>query len=290
MPTTRPIQIEGQTLAALELNPGATGEPIILLHGINLSPSFWLTDGVFIEHGPCYALSLPGHYPAAFPRGFQAELLTPELIARVLVGAIRALVGDRPVTLVGISTGGFAALSIAAHDPGLARRLICISGFAQGKWLGPLGFCQRCVQRGRLGRALAKALMQRSLRSFDSYRDEIWPYYVADRAALWAYPQLDALLKNTYSDIKQLDLDQAMLYYPVMFAADISDLLPRIGVATLVMVGDRDPTVPSEQAHLIAARVPGAEFAVLPGAGHLLSVERPTEYSRILHSWLDKTA
>lgn len=66
------IQVEGHTLAALPLNPGASGEPIFLIHGISSSVYFWLSEPspLLLEQGPCYSLSLPGHYPAAFPAGF----------------------------------------------------------------------------------------------------------------------------------------------------------------------------------------------------------------------------
>ncbi len=39
--------------------------------------------------------------PAAFPPGFRREDLTAEMIARVLTGAIRELVGDQLVMLIG---------------------------------------------------------------------------------------------------------------------------------------------------------------------------------------------
>jgi len=290
LPTIHQFHIEGHRLTALALNPGAAGEPIMLLHGVNLSAQFWQIDEVFIRHGPCYALSLPGHYPAAFPPSFRASSLTAELIAQLLTAAIRELVGDRPVTLAGISTGGFAALDIAAHVPAVARRVVSISGFAQGRWIGPLGISQRLARFGPIGRALCKALFRYTGRSRASYRDEIWPNYVVDKAALYAYPQFETLIDNLYPNYQRLDLDQLMHYYVAMPDIDISDLLLRITAPTLVLAGDRDNTVPPAQARLIAARVPNAELSVIEGASHLLFAEKPDEYQHVVGEWLRRTA
>src|SRR5262245_25406430 len=213
LPNMRELQVDGHTLAAVELNPGAAGEPIVLLHGVNMSPQFWCTDPVFLGHGPCYALSLPGHYPATFPSGFRAADLTAATIARVLAAAIPTLVGHRPATLAGISTGGFAALDIAAHVPAVARRLVCISGFAQGRWIGPLGVSQRLARFGPAGRALVKALFRYTGRNRISFRDEIWPHYVVDKATLYAYPHFEALIDDLYPNYRRLDLNQLMHYY-----------------------------------------------------------------------------
>jgi pimeloyl-ACP methyl ester carboxylesterase len=149
------LHVEGHTLVALTLNePDTLGHPVILIHGINSSVRFWGQDQIpaFLEQGPCYALSLPGHYPAAFPPGFQKEQLTAERIARVLAAAILELVGDRPVTLAGFSTGGFAALAIAAYAPQWVRRVISISGFCQGRWTGVLGTYRWLARQGVVGR------------------------------------------------------------------------------------------------------------------------------------------
>ena len=97
-------------MVGVSLNPAETpGQPVILVHGIGSSIHFWGEDQTqaFRELGPCYALSLPGHYPAVFPRRFREAQLTATLIAELTVKTIRMLVGDRPVTLGGMSTGGY---------------------------------------------------------------------------------------------------------------------------------------------------------------------------------------
>ena len=52
--------------------------------------------------------------------------------------------------------------------------------------------------------------------------------------------------------------------------------LHRIRTPVLVLSGDADPIVPPVNARILAARLPEAELEIVPGAGHLLLMERPT--------------
>jgi len=288
-PIEHTLQAEGHTLAALALNPESAGQPIILMHGIGSSPRFWSDDHatILMEYGPCYALTLPGHYPAKFPTGLRQEMITPDMMARVLMEAVHQLVGEQPVTLVGMSTGGFAALAMAAYYPRMARRVISISGFAQGKWTGVLGQSQWLVRRGPVGQALFKLIYPIGRISPAMFL-RVWNVYSADSRAFYAYPDLEECVYGCYSDFTRLDLDAMIQYFSVMPDIDISPILPRIAAPTLIMAGDRDPIVPPAQARLIADRVPQAELALIAGAGHMLFAERPTEYHRVLSEWLHR--
>ena len=62
--------------------------------------------------------------------------------------------------------------------------------------------------------------------------------------------------------------------------------LPGIRCPTLVLVGDGDQLTPPDLATEIAAGIPGARLLVVPGAGHLSTLERPGEVSRALTDWL----
>ena len=289
MVTTHEMQIEGQKLVALSFNPNTPGTSIILLHGITISVHSWTPDqtSLFTEKGPCYALSLPGHYPAAFPDHFQQESLTAEMMARVLTAAIRQLVGNQPVALVGHSTGGFAALDIAAHAPEVPRCIISVSGFAQGQWAGALKFNQWLVRRGFLGKLFFK--MEYKLnRSVRAWHRASLRFYVANPRRLFAYPHLDAVIDSNLPSFRRLDLDAMVQYFAAMPDIDISPLLPRITAPTLVLTGDSDPIVPPAQSHLIAEKTPRADLVVMKGVGHFPPFESPAEYQQVVGEWLHR--
>lgn len=124
-------------------------------------------------------------------------------MARVMADAIRQIAGDRPVTLMGHSTGGFASLNIAAHYPQMARRVVSISGFAHGRWIGFLGFYQRIVRMGTAGKALFKSLYRLAGANSVMFRAAL-RIYAADVKALYAHPDIDKWWSEPYLIFKIL--------------------------------------------------------------------------------------
>lgn len=58
------------------------------------------------------------------------------------------------------------------------------------------------------------------------------------------------------------------------------------GIPTLVVVGEEDGLTPPPVAHAMAQAIPGARLAVVPKAGHLVSMEQPETTTRILGEFL----
>jgi pimeloyl-ACP methyl ester carboxylesterase len=67
---------------------------------------------------------------------------------------------------------------------------------------------------------------------------------------------------------------------------DISEQIGAIGVPTLVAHGSRDAAIELEKAQDLAARIPGARFELIDGAGHQSNVDHPTEVSGLIRSFL----
>jgi pimeloyl-ACP methyl ester carboxylesterase len=282
------LPVAGHKLVALDLTPGQCGHSFILIHGINASTSFWLSNPTFLKHGHCYALSLPGHYPAAFPPGFQEAQFTVEEMAKVMSEAICELAQAKPVTLVGHSTGGFAALAIAAYSPEMVQRVISIGGFVRGQLTGILGLCQNLLKFGAPGKALCK-LGFRVLATNRSLFRQSLQTYAYDKKSFFAYADLNTFVDNSYSDYKHLHLDSIFLYLRVLPELDISDLLPRINQPVLALVGDCDPIVPPTQSEIIASSISNADLITLKGVGHVPFFECPAKYQQAVDSWLVKT-
>jgi pimeloyl-ACP methyl ester carboxylesterase len=64
------------------------------------------------------------------------------------------------------------------------------------------------------------------------------------------------------------------------------DRLPDIRCPTLVITGDDDKVVPADNSRILAERIPAAELAVLPGAGHGYLVEKAAESNAIVLEFL----
>ena len=284
------MTIDDHKLVIASLNPGATGEPVILLHGITSSISFWEVNptGYLLNSGPCYSVSLPGHYPAVAPSSFKKTNLSAETLVSLLEKAIRQLAGERTITVIGHSTGAFAALALAAFHPDRVRRAVSIAGFAHGRWTGVLGIYQRAVQLGWFGETYFR-LMYRMLMSSPSFYRWGLGFYAADKHALYANPELDEGVKLGFPNFCRLDLDAVIRYFKDMPQIDITSQLAHIQAKTLMITGDRDPLVPPSQSYAIAQLVAGAELLSVKGAGHLPFTERPAEFHQNLSAWLART-
>jgi 3-oxoadipate enol-lactonase len=68
--------------------------------------------------------------------------------------------------------------------------------------------------------------------------------------------------------------------------ADSSDLLAAIAVPTLVIVGEQDELTTPTVAREYAARIPHAQYIVIPRAGHLSNLEQPAAFLQAISGFL----
>jgi len=284
------VMVDGHKMVAFGHNESARNTPIILLHGIGLSASFWPEDGAgLLGDKRWYALCLPGHFPAAFAADFRREELTAELIARLVVCTLHELVGDQPVILIGHSTGGFTALATAAQYPQQVKAIISIGGFVQGRWGGPLRLMQAYMRLGSVGEALFNVGWHSVMITPRIYY-AISGLYAYNRRAYFAYPDLHTHVCRVYADCKQHNVHELAHYFARMPQTDIQDWLPRISAPTLVITGDHDTIVPPQQAQQIADCVPDSKLVTIPNCGHMVMTEQPAVYHAAIHEWLEQYA
>jgi pimeloyl-ACP methyl ester carboxylesterase len=67
---------------------------------------------------------------------------------------------------------------------------------------------------------------------------------------------------------------------------DHTAILKNIKVPALIVVGTEDFFTPIPIAKFMSDNIPGAQLAVIDGAGHLPNMEAPKEFNRILASFL----
>src|SRR3954454_18695412 len=75
--------------------------------------------------------------------------------------------------------------------------------------------------------------------------------------------------------------------YPAIAGLDASGAVePLRRVPTLVLTGDADKMIPKAHSEKLVEQLPDAEFVVVPGAGHLMQLEKPTEVPAALSQLL----
>ena len=71
---------------------------------------------------------------------------------------------------------------------------------------------------------------------------------------------------------------------------DTVSRLDQVQAPTLVLHGERDVMAPLGNAHMLAERIPNAELAIVPGAGHAYALERPDVSFNLFASWYARHA
>jgi pimeloyl-ACP methyl ester carboxylesterase len=215
------------------------------------------------------ALEAAGHRALApdLP-GFGDAALEPGVVDYVAFAAAQ-LAGVAAV--VGCSFGGRIALELAAAQPDLVERLVLI-GAGLGSWdwseAAQAGFAEEeaAIERGDLPAAAAQ-------------QAQMW---LAGDAAPDVRELTEAMTLRSYE--QQLPVEgEVKAVWPDVSA---QTRLAEIGVSTLVVVGTEDLGDIKKMAVKLAAEIPGARLAMIDGAGHLPSLERPNELNRLLLDFL----
>lgn len=110
----------------------------------------------------------------------------------------------------------------------------------------------------------------------------------------WLTPQFRASHPEQVERIRAMLLGTPVRGYVgaclAILGFDQADALARIHCPTLVVVGDRDPGSPVEDARAIAHSIPGAQFEVLAEAAHLAPIEQADRFHAVLDAFLCRAA
>lgn len=290
-PQRHALPIDGHTLYYETFDDGAAGEPIVFIHGVTANMATWYTFiPPFLGRGRVILLTLPGHYPATFPSGYDEAQITAAAWGDLAGAAIAQITDGQPATVIGHSTGGFLAVAAAWRAPEIARRVVSISGFAQGAWSGVLGLSQRGLLTvpalyypsfwalyglSKLSASILAAMMRIYNPGFRANGDPTATRRLARRAM---------------DDYRRLEMaNMARVFRAMRDHVDMRGDLGAITAPVLAITGADDPTVPPEQARLIAEGVPQGTLHTTPG-GHTAYFEYADEMHDIIFHWLEETA
>jgi pimeloyl-ACP methyl ester carboxylesterase len=211
-------------------------------------------------------------------------------LAQDLIQAFESL-GWRNIIGVGHSLGGVCTMFAAVQRPDLFLAVVLIEpvilpprllwGLRLLQRLG-LKNCQPLV-RGALRRRIKWPDRQAC---FQHFRDKSLFANWSDES-LWAYVNAGTRPRR--------DGDVELVYPPEweahIFATTPTDVwryVPQLGVPALVVRGEHSDTFCAESERRMARMLPQAEFIVVPGAGHLIPMECPTETAILIQTFLSR--
>jgi pimeloyl-ACP methyl ester carboxylesterase len=88
--------------------------------------------------------------------------------------------------------------------------------------------------------------------------------------------------RNTFRKIMMTASPRGMVTAQRAMAArpDSTDTLRNVRVPTLIVVGDRDPITPVEDAQRMASLIPGSALVVIQDAAHASNFDQPDQFNR----------
>ena len=112
---------------------------------------------------------------------------------------------------------------------------------------------------------------------------DIAPQLAAGMQGPEAGPEVAEQLVASMSRIPS-DTYRAALNCLVTF--DRRDSVKDIVCPTLLIAGEHDTTAPAAVMERMAARIDGARFEIIPGAGHIANVEAPEATTRLIADFM----
>ncbi len=172
--------------------------------------------------------------------------------------------GLKRFSLFGISQGAAVSIAYAVRHPERVERLILYGGFARGR-----------TRRNPEQAETLQALIRQGWGSENpAFRQFFTSLFVPD-----GNPEQ----MQWFNDLQRITTspDNAVRIMQATGQVDISDLLPRVRVPTLVLHAQNDAAVPFDEGRRLAAGIPGARFVTLESRNHLI-VEKEPAWTRLL--------
>jgi len=205
---------------------------------------------------------------AALPGAVVAEAhADAETIAEMAARLLAVHAGE--LVAVGHSMGGMVALEMARQAPRRMRALALLGSSARADTPQLIALRTQAIAAFEAGR-LDEVLRANVMFAFH-------PLHAAQPALAEPYM---AMVRR--AGVPRLVSQNRA----VMARADLRPALRTITCPVLVACGEADGLTPPEHARELAASLPHARLEIVPGAGHMLTMEQPARVTALLQHWL----
>lgn len=254
-------QVKTFAVGDMKVRVSGKGYPLVLLHGFTTTSEFWREQ--VEEFSASYQVirpNLPGHgiSPAPKNRNYTIDAFVEDLeqiFEHFSLGR---------AALVGLSMGGIIAQKFAFKNPQLLDALVLVDTKAHS-----------VGEEVRADNVLAAS---------DDLGIAAASQYIAERSFSSAAPP--ELVEWAKREVIQTPDFVARAAIASIYTSDTRDLLSRITIPTLVIVGEKDIITPPSESQLLRDGIPNSTLVVIKNAGHFSMLEQPVEFNRTLRAFL----
>jgi 3-oxoadipate enol-lactonase len=237
---------------------GAT--PIVFLHGVGSDKSVWRPQ---MDHFGRERRAIAFDYPGYGESDPAPEGSTRDDYAAAILAAMSEL-GVGRAHICGLSLGGVVAIAIHAAGADRVASLILADSFASHPD-GAAIFQRSCA-----------ALEAGTLSEFAEARVDV----------LLAQPADPTVRSEVVETMGRIDPGAYRTGAEAVWLADESERVHAIRVPTLVVCGSEDRVTPPALSRSLAGMIPGAQSALVEGAGHLSNLERPDAFNTLVGAFV----
>ena len=250
---------------ALALDVQGDGHPILFIHGFPFDRTMWRQLMATLTGWRRIAPDLRGLGMSDVPESYSMAEYADDLAA--LLDALHV-----PQAVVcGLSMGGYVAFELIRRHPAKVRALILAATRAEAD-----------DEAGKRRRGDLIALVEREGPA--ALADVLMPQLLAP-ANLTAMPHVVQHLRTMIAGSPVKGVVGALR--AMRDRADATPLLGKIQVPALVIAGRDDQLIPPAVSRQLADAIPGAQFTLIPDAGHLCPLEQPVATSRVIAEFLE---
>ena len=262
------LVVNGVRLSVESLGEGPRA--ILFIHGFPLDRSIWRPQMAALDGWWRIAPDLRGMGRSEAPD----DGYSMATYAEDLAGVLQAL-GVGQVVLCGLSMGGYVAFEFLRRWPERVTGLVLMDTRADPD-----------PPEGRAGRDAMIALVRQE--GAGAVAETMLPRLL--RPGTWTErPGLPEQVRAMMAAMPVAGVAGALA--AMRDRPDSRALLPSLGrLPSLVLVGEEDRLTPPEVGRAMAEAIPGAEFEVIAGAGHLPTLEQPDRTTNRLRRFLDRVS
>jgi pimeloyl-ACP methyl ester carboxylesterase len=273
---------------------GGRGPAVLFVHGLGSSGYMeWRhnLEPVAMRHR-VFAPDLPGYGRTDKPRARYTVPYFARFVERYMDDR-----GLRAAAIVGASLGGRVALELALERPGLVRKLVLVNTLGLGRpqvkasqmayglvSIPRVGEAAMKFARGVLRWAPPNVIRRFAARYAGQSADlerTMDDEYLADLREMYAAEEFHSAYLST---VRALIQPRALLGGH----HDVTKRLGELKIPVQLIWGADDPLFPLAHAERALSLIARCDLAVMQGAGHTPQAEKPEEFNRVLHRFLDR--